>query len=282
MTIGAVGPRPPLPGAGGVRGGVTGDKYATLAEIARPHWCFDMALADATAQALKRLRSLTGGTAVLRWPTATGLTFVIASAFNDTQVMRLASPGFAIWLDRPIPESFSYMTFRSLPAAEKTTLETSPTAVQRYFWVQYHQPSNTSSARLNLFRSGTSTGLQFAPAAGDTLQALWNGSAPVAGLEPTADVMEMWGARFDAASRISRIYHVDAEAEIAGALHTLTTPYDDNNVIYMSSFGPGSSTAGWVGDIALDVMFDDTDPRRACSDQQYADVAGEIAAALTA
>lgn len=288
------GPQLPFQAQGPARGAVLLDgtdgvsaKYATvLAERASivPYAIVDMAYADATAQALFKMRSLVNGRGILRWNASrTWVTFGAADEFGGAQVMELPSPGKAIWLDMPVPDSFTFITQRLLLGTRKTTFEAAASD-QIFFWMQYDKTANATRSSMLLQKSTTGARVVFNAAAGDPAEAYWSGTGGtlVAGAEPIPDANDMWAVRFDARSLESNIYHNDAETPVGGAVHAASTPLDEDNVIYPCSFGLANDTNGWQGSWQCDLWFDDRDPRRAVSDGQFQDICGDLETALEA
>lgn len=288
------GPQLPMPAQGPARGavlldgtdGASGKYAALLAErnSIRPYAIFDMAYVDAAAEAAYKLRSLVNGRMILRWNASrTWITIDDAAIFGGAQVMTLPSPAKGIYFDWPIPDSFTFITKRMLAGARKTTFEAAASD-QIFFWAQYDQANNATLSSMMLQKSTIGARVVFNSVPGDSAEAYWSGTggALVAGAEPIPDENDMWAVRFNARSLESYLFHNDAETPIGGAVHAEATPMADGNVVYACSFGLANDTNGWQGSWQCDLWFDDRDPRRALSDQQFQDIIGDLDEALEA
>lgn len=242
-----------------------------------PHVYFDAAY---VAEKTRTARSLFGGTVVISWPTATGVSFVTSAAFNGEQVMRFAANAKAVKIAAALPESFTFIGALMLPAAQKTLLETTATSRVLFAGYDVDGVANTARMILNSTGTGTTRAVSFFSVPGDEARCQWFGGSNVAAAEPAADVAELWAVRFDHGAKQSRMYHNDAASPIKTFTHAAAFTYDAADVIYLCSVNPSDAATGWLGDIQCAVFFDDTDPAKALSDQQLADIFGDLSAAL--
>lgn len=226
-------------------------------------------------------KSLFGATMILSFVSNAGITIAANAEFNGEMALTLATPGKAIRMPIALPESYSYIGGRILTTAEKAGFAAG--AQTRAFFYGWTGAANTYRFFMASTALGASRYLAFHSAAGDENLINWVGSSPNALAEPTADVLGLWGIRFDATSKESSIYYQDPETSLKDFTHAASTPYveDASHVTYVASVNPSNDTNGWKGPMQFDLFIRDDGPNGRVSDQRWADMWGDLQGALT-
>ena len=212
------------------------------------------------------------------WTGDTNLSIVENDAdFNGEAVFHTTTAQH--YLTFPDPPNLATYTIITVLAIPQSVIDAADafTLGSRYVLSVYDEPANVIKVGLLMFGNAGVKGWTVRPGQGDNFNVLWT-TFPAT--KPVADTPFILAWKFDKPTETSYFYFNDGETPITSHVHVLGGDAGGGDGRYWPmSFGLGSNTASWQGDMAMMLIHDDTVEATRMTDDQRIAIMNELSAA---